>query len=136
MQRKAGARSAADEQAIRKAVAAYAEAMNKGDLQARLACWAADAEYIDEAGKVTRGAATPLPPFSNTGWPLAAKRFPSIDSVDLAGEFLPYRKFNVRVLKEKPALSQFRLKFAKNSLEALDSPAVAFLKYRWQLGEA
>jgi uncharacterized protein (TIGR02246 family) len=46
---------AADEQAIRKATAAYLEAMNKGDLNAVMALWAPDADYIDEAGKVTRG---------------------------------------------------------------------------------
>jgi uncharacterized protein (TIGR02246 family) len=46
---------AADEQAIRKAAAAHVEAMNKGDLDALLALWAPDADYIDETGKVTRG---------------------------------------------------------------------------------
>jgi uncharacterized protein (TIGR02246 family) len=44
-----------DEQAIRKAGAAYLEAMNKGDLNALLAHWAPDADYIDESGKTTRG---------------------------------------------------------------------------------
>jgi uncharacterized protein (TIGR02246 family) len=44
-----------DEQAIRKAAAAHVEAMNKGDLNTLLAHWAPDADYIDEAGKVTRG---------------------------------------------------------------------------------
>jgi uncharacterized protein (TIGR02246 family) len=46
---------AADEQAIRKAGAAYLEAMNKGDLDAVMALWAPDADYIDESGKVTHG---------------------------------------------------------------------------------
>jgi uncharacterized protein (TIGR02246 family) len=46
---------AADEKAIRKAGAAYLEAMNKGDLDAVMALWAPDADYIDESGKVTRG---------------------------------------------------------------------------------
>src|SRR6516225_4973450 len=44
-----------DEQAIRKAGAAHVEAMNKGDLDAVMALWAPDADYIDESGKVTRG---------------------------------------------------------------------------------
>lgn len=41
--------------AIGQAVAAYAEVFNKGDLKALGAVWAADAEYIDEQGTVTRG---------------------------------------------------------------------------------
>jgi len=45
----------ADEQAIRKAGAGHVEAMNKGDLNALMAFWTPDADYIDEAGKVTRG---------------------------------------------------------------------------------
>jgi uncharacterized protein (TIGR02246 family) len=44
-----------DEQAIRKAAAAYVEAMNKGDLNAVMAFWTSDADYIDESGKATRG---------------------------------------------------------------------------------
>jgi uncharacterized protein (TIGR02246 family) len=46
---------AGDEQAIRKAGAAYVEAMNKGDLNAMMAFWSPDADYIDESGKQTRG---------------------------------------------------------------------------------
>jgi uncharacterized protein (TIGR02246 family) len=46
---------ASDEQAIRKAGAAYVEAMNKGDLNAMMALWAPDADYIDESGKPTKG---------------------------------------------------------------------------------
>jgi uncharacterized protein (TIGR02246 family) len=45
------------EQAVRKAAAAYIEAMNKGDLDGVMAHWAQDADYIDEAGKTTRGPA-------------------------------------------------------------------------------
>jgi uncharacterized protein (TIGR02246 family) len=47
--------SGADEQAIRKAGAAYLDALNKGDLNALMAVWTADADYIDESGKPTRG---------------------------------------------------------------------------------
>jgi uncharacterized protein (TIGR02246 family) len=43
------------EQAVRKAVAAYIEAMNKGDLGGLMAYMAPDADLIDEAGKATRG---------------------------------------------------------------------------------
>jgi uncharacterized protein (TIGR02246 family) len=44
-----------DGRAIRQAVSAYADAINKGDLAALSAYWADDAEYIDEKGTVTRG---------------------------------------------------------------------------------
>ena len=44
-----------DDQAIRKAADAYAAAFNKGDVDAALAYWAPDAEYIDDAGKSTKG---------------------------------------------------------------------------------
>jgi len=52
---KADASSTADELAVRKGAADYITAMNKGDLDAILAFWAPDAEYIDESGKATRG---------------------------------------------------------------------------------
>jgi uncharacterized protein (TIGR02246 family) len=44
-----------DEQALRKAAGDYVEAINGGDPGAVLAFWAPDADYIDEAGKMTRG---------------------------------------------------------------------------------
>jgi uncharacterized protein (TIGR02246 family) len=44
-----------DEQAIRQAVVAYAEAFNKGDLAALSAVWAPDAEFIDEKGTHVKG---------------------------------------------------------------------------------
>ena len=43
------------EQAVRKAAAAHLEAMNKGDVDGVMATWAPDADFIDEAGKTTRG---------------------------------------------------------------------------------
>src|SRR5437868_4546196 len=46
-----------DEQTIRKSAEAYSAAYNKGDVDGIMAQWAADAEYVDEAGKVTRGRA-------------------------------------------------------------------------------
>jgi uncharacterized protein (TIGR02246 family) len=52
---KADARPAADEAAIRKAAEDYIAAMDKGDLDAVLACWAPDCEYIAEDGTETRG---------------------------------------------------------------------------------
>src|SRR5262245_4848622 len=51
----AQASKTSDEQAIRKAGAAHVEAMNKGDLNAVMAFWAPDADYIDESGKPTKG---------------------------------------------------------------------------------
>jgi uncharacterized protein (TIGR02246 family) len=44
-----------DEQAVRKASAAFTEALSKGDLDALMAYWAPDADFINEAGKATRG---------------------------------------------------------------------------------
>jgi uncharacterized protein (TIGR02246 family) len=43
------------EQAVRKAVAAFLEAMNKGNVEGVMAFWAPDADLIDEDGKPTRG---------------------------------------------------------------------------------
>src|SRR5947209_1586307 len=43
------------EQAVRKAAAAYFEAMNKGDLDSFMANWAPDADLIDENGKAIHG---------------------------------------------------------------------------------
>jgi uncharacterized protein (TIGR02246 family) len=50
-----GQPAGADEQAIRQAVTAYADAFNKADLDALISVWAASAEYIDEKGAMTRG---------------------------------------------------------------------------------
>jgi uncharacterized protein (TIGR02246 family) len=50
-----GQAPANDEQAVRKASAAHLAALNKGDLDGVMAFWAPDADYIDEAGKTTRG---------------------------------------------------------------------------------
>jgi uncharacterized protein (TIGR02246 family) len=44
----------ADEAAVRKAFADYVAVLNKGDLDAVLAFWAPDADYIDESGRMTR----------------------------------------------------------------------------------
>jgi uncharacterized protein (TIGR02246 family) len=46
---------ASEEQTIRKAAEAYAEAFNKGDLSGVLAVWAESADYVDEAGKTIEG---------------------------------------------------------------------------------
>jgi uncharacterized protein (TIGR02246 family) len=54
-QSKAQAGKAGDEQAIRKAATGLVQAMNKGDLDALMAFWTPDADYMDETGKVTRG---------------------------------------------------------------------------------
>jgi uncharacterized protein (TIGR02246 family) len=44
-----------EEQAIRSAMQAYEAAFNRGDLDAVMKFWAADAEFISDNGKVTRG---------------------------------------------------------------------------------
>jgi uncharacterized protein (TIGR02246 family) len=46
-----------DEQALRKTGGEFSEAFNKGDTDAVVAFWTPDAEYIDAAGKATRGKA-------------------------------------------------------------------------------
>jgi uncharacterized protein (TIGR02246 family) len=46
---------ASDELAIRKAGAAHVEAMNKGDLNAQMAFWTPDADYINKTGEHTGG---------------------------------------------------------------------------------
>src|SRR5215471_13076198 len=44
-----------DEQGILKAMQAYEAAFNKGDLDAVMAFWASDAEFISDDSKATRG---------------------------------------------------------------------------------
>jgi uncharacterized protein (TIGR02246 family) len=46
---------ASDEQAVRRSVAAYVDAMNKGDVEGLMASCAPDADFVDEDGKTTRG---------------------------------------------------------------------------------
>jgi uncharacterized protein (TIGR02246 family) len=48
-------KSSADREAIGKAATAYIAAFEKGDVDALVAQWAPDAEYIDESGKITQG---------------------------------------------------------------------------------
>src|SRR5688572_3762642 len=45
----------ADEQSIRQAVADYAAALSKGDLNAVAAFWTADAQYTDDSGATHKG---------------------------------------------------------------------------------
>jgi uncharacterized protein (TIGR02246 family) len=52
---KAQSSKAGDEQAIRKAATALVAAMNKGDLDALMALWTPDADYVDGEGNATRG---------------------------------------------------------------------------------
>jgi uncharacterized protein (TIGR02246 family) len=53
--RSAAASPSADEAAIATSTDAYAKAFGKGDVERVLAVWAAEAEYIDEAGASTKG---------------------------------------------------------------------------------
>jgi uncharacterized protein (TIGR02246 family) len=48
-------KSSADREAIVKAATDYIAAFEKGDVDALVAKWAPDAEYIDESGKITQG---------------------------------------------------------------------------------
>jgi uncharacterized protein (TIGR02246 family) len=47
--------AAAEEESIRKAVQSYAASFNKADLEALMAHWSSDPEFVDESGKSTRG---------------------------------------------------------------------------------
>src|SRR5262245_36755142 len=58
--------NADEESAIRKAAAAYAAAFAKGDADAVIATWTADAEFIDDDGKVYRGRETLAPMFTKS----------------------------------------------------------------------
>lgn len=51
----AGGQASNEEQAVRQAVTAFSEAFNKGDVDAVLAFWAKDADYIDDTGKSFKG---------------------------------------------------------------------------------
>jgi uncharacterized protein (TIGR02246 family) len=44
-----------DEQAIRRAFAAYVDAINKGDVDAVVALWAPEGDYVDASGQSTSG---------------------------------------------------------------------------------
>jgi uncharacterized protein (TIGR02246 family) len=47
----------AEEKAIRAAAAAFSEAFNKGDVEAMLAMWSPEGEYVSESGKTYQGKA-------------------------------------------------------------------------------
>jgi uncharacterized protein (TIGR02246 family) len=49
------AESSPDDQVIRKSADDYCAAFNRGDLDTVLACWANDADYVDEDGETHRG---------------------------------------------------------------------------------
>jgi len=55
VQAQTSVRSPEDEAAIRKSADGYAAAFNKGDIDSIMAHWAADADFMDEAGKLHRG---------------------------------------------------------------------------------
>jgi uncharacterized protein (TIGR02246 family) len=50
-------KASADEAAIRAAIKEYGVALAKGDLDGVLAFWADDADFVDDAGNITRGKA-------------------------------------------------------------------------------
>ena len=72
----------AAEAEVRKASAAYIAAMTAGDLDAILAFWAADADYIAEDGTVTRGKPAVAELFkSSLPWPKGTKYEGKVNSV-------------------------------------------------------
>jgi len=82
-----------DERAIRQAVAAYADAFNKGDLAALAAFWAADAEYVAEDGTITKGRDA-----------IAGLFRPYFTEADRKGSKMTLEVTSVRVLKGDVAL--------------------------------
>lgn len=80
-----------DEQAIRKTVDTYKAAFEKGDLDAVMALYAADAEYIDPAGKSTKGRAAIAALFKK-------------EAANLKGFKLTFHVTALKVLKSEVAL--------------------------------
>jgi uncharacterized protein (TIGR02246 family) len=88
----------ADESAIRKAAADYVAAMNKGDLNAILAFWAPEAEYVAEGGRVTRGKE-------------AIGRMFRDALPDLKGHKITVREHSLRTLRPDVAMEDGSLEF-------------------------
>lgn len=80
-----------DEQAIRKTVDAYAAAFEKGDLDSVMGLYATDAEYIDPAGKSTKGRAAIAALFKK-------------EAANLKGFKLNFHVTSLKVLKSEVAL--------------------------------
>ena len=78
-----GEKVTAEEEAIHKAAAAYLAAYAKGDVDAVLAVWTNDAEFIDDDGKVYRGRDTLAPMF--------AKSLPSYKGYKITGKLTSVR---------------------------------------------
>ena len=93
-----GQAPANDEQAVRKAVAVYVEAMNKGDLDGLMACLAPDADFIDEAGKTTRGHDALRARFKTT-------------LADLKGSKIGGKVYSVKFLRPEVALVDGAMEF-------------------------
>lgn len=80
-------------QAVRNATAAYTAAFNKGDEKGVDASWAVDGEYVDEAGKVTKGREA-----------IAALFRPYFTEKDLKGSKMEIAIDSLRVIKGDVAL--------------------------------
>jgi uncharacterized protein (TIGR02246 family) len=83
--------TAEEEAAINKAFTAYLAAFAKGEVDAVLAMWTADAEFIDDDGKAYRGRDTLAPMF--------AKALPSYKGYKITGKLT-----SVRLIKPDVAL--------------------------------
>jgi uncharacterized protein (TIGR02246 family) len=93
-----GQAPANSEQAVRKAAAAHLEAMNKGDVDGVMASWAPDADFIDEAGKTTRGHDALTAHFKTT-------------LSDLKGSRVGGKVYSVKFLRPEVALVDGSLEF-------------------------
>ena len=91
--------AASAEQAVRKAVAGYVEALNKGEVDGLLACLAPDADFIDESGKKTNGYDALRAHFKTT-------------LADLKGYKVSGKVYSVKFLRPEVALVDGSLEYA------------------------
>jgi uncharacterized protein (TIGR02246 family) len=116
----------ADDQAIRKAATALVEAMNKGDLNALMALWTPDADYIDESGKVTRGKEALTALFKK-------------GLADLKGSKVTGKTNSIKFLRPEVAMEDGSLEFtAPDGSKESNRYAVAWVKSgdRWLISSA
>jgi uncharacterized protein (TIGR02246 family) len=118
--------AASGEQAVRKAVAAYVEALNKRDLDGLMACLAPDADLIDESGKTTRGPDALRARFKTT-------------LADLKGYKVTGKVYSVKFLRPEVALVDGGLEYtAADGTRDSNRFAVVWVKSgdRWLMSSA
>jgi uncharacterized protein (TIGR02246 family) len=114
------------EQAVRKAAAAYFEAMNKGDLDGLLASLEPDADFIDEDGKKTKGHDALRARFKTM--------LPDLKGFKIAGKV-----YSVKFLRPEVALVDGAMEFtAPDGTRDTNRYAVAWVKTgdKWRISSA